>query len=98
MLLNQVSIRQQSTVRGKTYGATQKNVRKHATGEAFIGQEKFSVIMASGLGLRKVHFITSYQNENFFASKSFLNAVISRKIGIFDIFFGPKSPLWYKNG
>ena len=44
---------------------------KHATGEAFIGQEKFSVIMASGLGLRKVHFITSYQNKNFFTSKFF---------------------------
>ena len=43
----------------------------HATGEAFIGPEKFSVIMASGLGLRNVHLIISYQNENFFASKFF---------------------------
>ena len=48
---------------------------KHATGEAFIGQEKFSFIMESGFGLRKVYFITSYQNENFFPSKFFLNAV-----------------------
>ena len=36
----------------------------HATGEAFIGQEKCSVIMESGLGLRKVYFITLYQNKN----------------------------------
>ena len=44
----------------------------HAVGEAFIGKKKFSVIMASDLGLRRVHFITLYQNENFFCFKIFL--------------------------
>ena len=29
----------------------------HATGKAFVGQENFSVIMISGLGLKKVYFI-----------------------------------------
>jgi len=43
----------------------------HATGEAFIGQEKFLVIMVNGVGLRKVYFITSNQNENFFAKNVF---------------------------
>ena len=43
----------------------------HVTGEAFIGREKFSVIMESGFGLKKVYFITLYQNENFFTSKIF---------------------------
>ena len=51
----------------------------HATGEAFIGQEKFSVIMESGLGLRKVYFITLYQNKKFFTSKFFQIAVKCRK-------------------
>ena len=43
----------------------------HATGEAFIGQEKYSVITASGLGLSKVYIIVSYQDENFSPSKFF---------------------------
>ena len=47
----------------------------HGTGEAFIGQEKYSVIMASGLRLRKVYFITTYQIKKFSPSKFFKNAV-----------------------
>ena len=57
-----------------TYGRISGNsllCPTHATGEAFIDQEKLSVIMESGLGLRKVYLITSYQNENFFTSKFF---------------------------
>ena len=33
-------------------------IDRHATGEAFIGQEKCSVMMASGLGFREVYSIT----------------------------------------
>ena len=52
---------------------------EHGTGEAFIGQEKYLVIMASGLRLRKVYFITSYKIKNFSPSKFLNNAVKCRK-------------------
>jgi len=46
--------------------------KHHATGEAFIGQEKCSVMTASGLGFREVYFITWYWREKNSPSK-FIN-------------------------